>query len=209
MQKITKYFTDLSPQQTEQFAALDALYRDWNGKVNLISRKDIDNLYLHHVLHSLAIAKALQFKPGAEILDLGTGGGFPGIPLAILMPEVQFLLVDGTAKKITVVQDVIQSLGLTNATAQHGRAEELKNQQFDFVVTRAVAELEQLRQWTQRLFKAKQQHPVPNGLVALKGGKLQSEIKAMPKGEYVETYPISKFFREEFFQEKFVVYLQG
>lgn len=209
MQKITKYFTDLSPQQTEQFAALDALYRDWNGKVNLISRKDIDNLYLHHVLHSLAIAKALQFKPGAEILDLGTGGGFPGIPLAILMPEVQFLLVDGTAKKITVVQDVIQSLGLTNATAQHVRAEELKNQQFDFVVTRAVAELEQLRQWTQRLFKAKQQHPVPNGLVALKGGKLQSEIKAMPKGEYVETYPISKFFREEFFQEKFVVYLQG
>lgn len=209
MQIVLKYFPDLSEEQVERFQSLGQLYRDWNAKVNLISRKDIDNLYLHHVLHSLSIAKLLRFKEGAEILDLGTGGGFPGIPLAILMPEAKFHLIDGTQKKINVVQDVIQSLGLENATAQQVRVEELKNLHYDFVVTRAVAELEQLRQWTQRLFKVKQLHAIPNGLIALKGGKIQAEVKSIPKGEYVETHAIYKFFPEEYFNEKFIVYLQG
>ena len=210
MQIIEKYFPDLSDGQRSRFQELDAIYHDWNAKVNLVSRKDIDNLYERHVLHSLAIAKVLRFNDGADILDVGTGGGFPGIPLAILMPNVRFHLIDGTLKKIKVVQDVIEQLGLKNATAQAIRAEELKNVRYDFVVTRAVAELNQLRLWTsQRLFKTKESHSMPNGLIALKGGKIKAEIKALPKGEYVETYPISDFFEEEYFKEKFVVYLQG
>ena len=184
MQIIEKYFPDLTDKQRQCFSALDALYRDWNAKVNLVSRKDIDHLYEHHVLHSLAIAKLLSFKDGAEILDVGTGGGFPGIPLAILMPEVRFHLIDGTLKKIKVVQDVIEQLGLENAKAQQIRAEELKGVQYDFVVTRAVAELNMLRQWTsQRLFKTKESHSMPNGLIALKGGNVKAEIKALPKGD--------------------------
>lgn len=210
MQIIEKYFPDLTEQQRQLFEKLDPLYRDWNAKVNLVSRKDIDHLYEHHVLHSLAIAKRIQFKPGAEILDIGTGGGFPGIPLAILMPEVNFHLIDGTLKKIKVVQDVIEQLGLENARAEQVRAEELKNARYDFVVTRAVAELNMLRLWTsQRLFKTKESHSLPNGLIALKGGNLKAEIKALPKGEYTETYPISDFFEEAYFQEKYMVYLQG
>ena len=209
MQIIEKYFPDLTDDQRKHFASLDALYRDWNAKVNLISRKDIDHLYEHHVLHSLAIAKVLRFKPGAEILDVGTGGGFPGIPLAILMPEVQFHLIDGTLKKIKVVQDVIEQLGLGNAKAQQIRAEELKGQ-YDFVVTRAVAELSLLRNWTsQRLYKSKESHSMPNGLIALKGGNVKAEIKALPKGEYTETFPIADYFKEEYFKEKYVVYLQA
>jgi 16S rRNA (guanine527-N7)-methyltransferase len=209
MEVITKYFPDLSPEQLHQFQALDVLYRDWNAKVNLISRKDIDNLYLHHVLHSLAIARLIRFNASAEILDIGTGGGFPGIPLAILMPDVRFHLVDSTLKKIKVVEDVIRSLGLKNTKAQQIRVEELKGARFDFVVTRAVAELNQLRLWSVRLLKNKQTHAFPNGLIALKGGNIQAEIKALPKGEYTENYPVSDFFKEEYFQEKFVVYLQG
>lgn len=209
MQIIEKYFPELTKEQLQRFAALDALYRDWNAKVNLISRKDIDHLYEHHVLHSLAIAKVLRFKPGAEILDVGTGGGFPGIPLAILMPEVHFHLIDGTLKKIKVVQDVIEQLGLENAKAQQIRAEELKGQ-YDFVVTRAVAELNLLRNWTsQRLYKSKESHSMPNGLIALKGGNIKSEIKALPKGEYTETFPVSDYFEEEYFKEKYLVYLQA
>lgn len=210
MQIIEKYFPDLTDEQRQRFLALDAVYQDWNAKVNLISRKDIENLFERHVLHSLAIAKLLRFKAGAEILDLGTGGGFPGIPLAILMPDVRFHLIDGTLKKIKVVQDVIEQLGLDNTKAQQMRVEELKNARYDFVVTRAVAELDQLRLWTMpRLLKPKEAHPIPNGLIALKGGKIQAEIKALPKGEYVETYPISDYFEEAYFQEKYVVYLQG
>jgi 16S rRNA (guanine527-N7)-methyltransferase len=210
MQIIEKYFPDLTDHQRQRFQMLDPLYRDWNAKVNLVSRKDIDNLYERHVLHSLAIAKLIRFRPGAEILDVGTGGGFPGVPLAILMPEVKFHLIDGTLKKIKVVQDVIEQLGLENARAEQVRAEELKNARYDFVVTRAVAELNMLRQWTsQRLFKTKESHTLPNGLIALKGGNLKAEIKALPKGEYTETYPISDFFEEEYFQEKYVVYLQA
>ncbi len=210
MQIIEKYFPELTDLQRQRFAALEGLYSDWNAKVNLVSRKDIDNLYERHVLHSLAIAKLLRFKPGAEILDVGTGGGFPGVPLAILMPDVKFHLIDGTLKKIKVVQDVIEQLGLDNAKAQQVRAEELKGAQYDFVVTRAVAELNLLRLWTaQRLFKTKESHSLPNGLIALKGGNIKAEIKALPKGEYTETYPISDFFEEEYFKEKFVVYLQA
>lgn len=209
MDIITKYFPQLDDLQIQRFQALESVYRDWNAKVNLISRKDIENLYERHVLHSLAIARVLKFNEGAEILDIGTGGGFPGIPLAILMPEVRFHLIDGTLKKIKVVQDVIETLELKNASAQQVRAEELKNMRYDFVVTRAVAELAQLRIWSQRLFKTKHTHAMPNGLVALKGGNIRQEIKALPKGEYVETYPVSDFFEEEYFKEKYVVYLQG
>lgn len=209
MEVITKYFPDLDDEQLKRFQSLGALYRDWNAKVNLISRKDIDNLYLHHVLHSLAIARVMRFQGGAEMLDVGTGGGFPGIPLAILMPDVRFHLIDGTQKKIRVVEDVIQSLNLENAKAQQVRAEELKGVRYDFIVTRAVAELDQLRLWTQRLLKTKHVHAVPNGMFALKGGNVKAEIKALPKGEYTEVFPVSDFFDEEYFKEKYVVYLQG
>lgn len=209
MDLIKKYFPNLSERQLEQFEALDGLYRDWNAKVNLISRKDIENLYERHILHSLAIAKFYKFKPGTEILDVGTGGGFPGIPLAIFFPEAKFHLIDGTLKKIRVVQDVIEKIGLENATAQQVRAEELKNRKFDFIVTRAVAAMPQLFLWSQQLFKEDHLHGVPNGLIALKGGNVEKEIKQLPKGEYTEVDAISKVFKEPFFEEKYVVYLQA
>jgi 16S rRNA (guanine527-N7)-methyltransferase len=208
MELIKKYFPGLDDTQLRQFQQLEQIYRDWNERVNLISRKDIENLYERHVLHSLAIAKVFQFEDGAEILDVGTGGGFPGVPLAILFPQVQFLMIDGTLKKIKVVQEVIQQLGLQNARAQQVRAEELKKQRFDFVVTRAVAPLPQLLTWCGRLAKEKHRHSMPNGLIALKGGNLKTEIKALPKGEYTEVYPIAGFFEEPYFEEKFVVYVQ-
>ncbi|MFQ5447368.1 MAG: 16S rRNA (guanine(527)-N(7))-methyltransferase RsmG [Saprospiraceae bacterium] len=208
MELITKYFPGLDDTQLQQLQQLEQLYRDWNARVNLISRKDIENLYERHVLHSLAIAKDFEFKGGAEILDVGTGGGFPGVPLAILFPQVKFFMIDGTLKKIKVVRDVIQQLELNNAGAQQVRAEELKKQRFDFVVTRAVAALPQLLTWCRRLAKKEHRHATPNGLIALKGGNLKAEIKALPKGEYVETYPISRHFEEPYFEEKFVVYVQ-
>lgn len=208
MDIIKKYFPQLSPTQIQQFEQLQPLYRDWNQKINVISRKDIDNLYERHVLHSLAIAKLYTFLPGAEVLDLGTGGGFPGIPLAIFFPETKFTLIDGTGKKIRVVEEVKTALGLTNVRAKQIRAEELK-QHFDFVVSRAVTQLDQLITWSFRLLKKKQQHAIPNGLIALKGGKVHAEIKALPRKEYVEVDPISNLFEEEFFEEKYVVYVQG
>jgi 16S rRNA (guanine527-N7)-methyltransferase len=208
MEIIRKYFPALDERQINRFQHLEALYSDWNAKINLISRKDIGNLYERHVLHSLAIAKVIQFKPGASILDIGTGGGFPGIPLAILFPDVQFHLIDGTMKKIKVVQAVLDALGLENVLAQQTRAEDMKGTRFDFVVTRAVAELPLLKQWSARLLKTKHQHAMPNGLFALKGGNVKAEIKALPKGEYVEAFPISSFFEEAYFEEKFVVYVQ-
>ena len=209
MDIITKYFPDLTDTQTRQFKALDRLYRDWNSKINLISRKDIDNLYERHILHSLAIAKNYRFKPGTEILDIGTGGGFPGIPLAIYFPETKFHLIDGTLKKIKTVQDVIEKTGLKNAAAQQMRAEDLKKRKFDFIVTRAVAAMPILRTWSNRLFKEKEKNAVPNGLIALKGGRVSDEIKSLPKGEYTELYPISGFFEEEYFKEKYLVYMQA
>ncbi len=209
MELIRKYFNNLSEEQLTRFEALGDLYRDWNAKINLISRKDIENLYERHVLHSLAIAKMVQFQPAAEVLDLGTGGGFPGIPLAILFPEVRFHLVDGTAKKIMVVNEVAQALGLSNVKAEQTRAEEIKSARYDFVVTRAVAELPQLKTWCAKLLKIKHLHAIPNGIIALKGGNIKAEIKTLPKGEYVETYPVSDFFEEEYFEGKFVVYVQA
>lgn len=205
---IFKYFPNLSARQREQFSALDGLYRDWNAKINVISRKDIDNLYVHHVLHSLAIAKVLQFRAGARVLDLGTGGGFPGIPLAILFPEADFHLIDGTAKKIRVCQEVIAALELKNCRAEQKRAEELKRPSYDFVVTRAVAKIDQLAAWSLRLIADKQRHALPNGILALKGKGLKQELSALPKGAYVEEYPIDKWFTEDFFEEKEVMYLQ-
>ena len=200
---ISDYFK-LTDRQAQQFAALDALYRDWNSKINVISRKDIDNLYEHHVLHSLAIAKLLPFMPGTTILDVGTGGGFPGIPLAILFPECQFLLIDSIGKKIKVASEMATALGLTNVVCKQERAEEEK-QQFDFVVSRAVMPLPDLVKLVRKNVSNKHRNAVPNGLIVLKGGDLQAEIAPFMKK--AEVTPCSQFFREEWFKTKQVIYL--
>lgn len=205
---IWKYFPSLTGRQREQIAQLGPLYEEWNARINVISRKDIGNLYERHVLHSLAIARVIGFSKGAKVLDLGTGGGFPGIPLAILYPETRFVLVDGTGKKIQVVSAVAEALGLENVDARHSRAEEVK-EAFDFVTTRGVATLEELMRWSRRLLKKKHLHALPNGLLALKGGNIQPEVKSLGKGEYVEVFPIGEFFGEAYFEEKYVVYVQG
>lgn len=205
---VFQHFPNLTDKQRDQFAALDGLYREWNAKINVISRKDIDNLYVNHVLHSLAIAKVMKFRSGAKVLDLGTGGGFPGIPLAILFPETEFHLVDGIAKKIRVCNEIIAGIGLTNCHAEQKRAEEIKKPVYDFVVTRAVAKMEQLAGWSMRLITKKQRHALPNGILALKGIGLGEEMAAFPAGA-LEEYPISKYFPEhDFFDVKAVVYLQ-
>ncbi len=209
MDILLHYFPNLPEEQVEQFQALGPLYREWNAKINVISRQDIDNLYERHLLHALAIPKVLHFVTGAEILDLGTGGGFPGIPLAIVFPEVQFMLIDGTRKKIKVVQEIVDALELKNVTAQQVRAEELKSKRFDFVVTRAVAKLEQLIPWSNPLLKNKHQHAVPNGLLALKGGNIKAELAELPAHEYVEVFPLSDFFEESYYEEKYLIYVQG
>lgn len=212
MSLLEKYFPSLTSEQRARFQQLVLLYTEWNAKINVISRQDIENLEERHVLHSLAIAKVIQFKPEANILDLGTGGGFPGIPLAIFFPETKFTLVDGTGKKIRVVQEVANALELKNVTALHARAEELKmNGQFDFVLSRGVAPLDKLLLWSQKLLKKKHLHTYPNGILALKGGDLRAEIRALPgKGDtYTEVFPIQDFFKEDFFKEKYVVYVQG
>lgn len=209
---IRKYFPLLTPEQYAQFEQLLPLYTEWNAKINVISRLDIDNLMERHVLHSLAIANYFQFKPGANILDLGTGGGFPGIPLAIFFPETKFTLVDGTGKKIRVVQEVADGLGLKNVTALHSRVEGLRsNGAFDFILSRGVAPLDKLLQWSQRLLKKKHVHSYPNGIIALKGGDLRAEIKALPgkADNYTEVFAIRERFKEPFFDEKFLVYVQG
>jgi len=206
---IFQYFPKLTDRQREQFEMLDELYRDWNSKINVISRKDIDNLYVNHVLHSLAIATVVRFRSGAKILDLGTGGGFPGIPLAILFPDVEFHLVDGIAKKIRVCNEVITALGLTNVKAEQKRAEELKKPMYDFVVTRAVAKMEKLAEWSMRLITKRQRHALPNGILALKGVGLSEEMAALPKGAYLEEYPIKDIFPDhDFFAVKAVIYMQ-
>lgn len=208
MQQVKSYFPKLSEQQISQFEQLGPLYSEWNAKINVISRKDIDNLYERHVLHSLAIARFIHFHSGAEILDLGTGGGFPGIPLAIFFPQTKFFLIDGTRKKIKVVQEVADALGLKNVKAKQVRAEELKKMKFDFVVSRAVAAIDQLALWSQPLIKMKEQHAIPNGLIALKGGNIQAEVKLLPRGSYSEINPVSDYFSEPFFAEKHLVYVQ-
>ena len=207
MEEILKYFPHLSQEQQEKFMRLGDLYKEWNQKINVVSRKDIDNIYPHHILHSMAIAKFITFREGAEILDLGTGGGLPGIPLAILFPETSFWLVDGTRKKISVVNEITSQLELNNVKAMHIRAEELKHR-FDFVICRAVASLDKLVHWSTRLIKTKEQHAIPNGLITLKGGDLHSEVKALPRGFYTEVVPLTDFFEEDYFSEKHLVYVQ-
>ena len=202
---IEKYFPQLTDIQRQQFQSLDALYRDWNTKINVISRKDIDNLYEHHVLHSLAIAKVINFRPGTRVLDFGTGGGFPGIPLAILFPEVQFKLIDGTGKKIRVAQEVSNAIGLTNCHPEHLRGEDEKDK-FDFVVSRAVMPLPDLVKIVRKNIAKTQHNALPNGILCLKGGNLQGEIQ--PFYKIAQTTDISNFFAEPWFKEqKYVIYL--
>lgn len=203
MKLITTYFTDLSEEQLEQFAMLDSLYKEWNAQINVISRKDIDELYLKHVLHSLAIAKVVHFKDGTKILDVGTGGGFPGIPLAILYPSCQFVLVDSIGKKIKVVNEIADRLGLANVKAYHQRAEDVSGQ-FDFVVTRAVTRIAKFLPWVKGKLLPNGEHELKNGILFLKGGDLTEEIAESNKK--VEIFPISNFFKEDFFETKVVAY---
>ncbi len=202
-----QYHPELSSGQIETYRALGPLYSDWNTKINVISRKDIDNLTMHHVLHSLSLTRFIKFRDGTKILDLGTGGGFPGIPLAIYYPDCSFVLVDGTAKKIKVVNTIIESLGLTNCIGIHKRAEELRVK-FDFVTARAVAPIEKLMEWTRRLIDAKNRNSLPNGLLLLKGGNLKQELAAIGQSAYYDLCPLSKFYSEDYFKEKFIVYIQ-
>lgn len=208
MELILKYFPDLSDQQIDQYTKLWDLYQEWNQKINVISRKDIDNLYPNHVLHSLCIAKFLKFVPTTKVLDLGTGGGFPAIPLAIFFPEVQFTAVDGTRKKITVVQEVADAIGLKNIVPIHTRAEEHK-EQFDFVVTRAVATSDKLVSWTERSINlTDHKNILPNGIIALKGGNPKYELKVLSKKAYTETKSLTKIIPEACFEEKYILYIQ-
>ena len=204
MEEILKYFTDLTDKQKQQFAALFDLYKDWNEKINVISRKDIDNLYLHHVLHSLAIAKAVSFRPGTRILDFGTGGGFPGIPLAILFPETQFKMIDGTGKKIRVVNEVATAIGLENVEAVHLRGEEEKGK-YDFVVSRAVMPLPDLMKIVKKNVGKEQRNSLPNGVICLKGGNVEGEMRPFKK--IAEATEITNWFDEDWFKEKFVIHV--
>lgn len=206
MDLILKYFPDLTEEQKRQFAALYDLYLDWNSKINVISRKDIENLYEHHVLHSLGIAKVIHFRPGTQIMDLGTGGGFPGIPLAILFPEVHFHLVDSIGKKVRVASEIANSIGLKNVTFRHARAEEEKGK-FDFVVSRAVMPLTDLLKIIRKNISSKQQNALPNGLICLKGGELGNET--MPVKNKTTLWDLKELFEEEFFETKKVVYVGG
>ena len=205
---IKSYFDDFTAEQFSKYKALFDLYKDWNSKINVISRKDIDALYLHHVLHSLTMVPYYQFIEGAEILDLGTGGGFPGIPLAIFYPDVQFTLIDGTAKKLKVVQAVIDELEIKNIKVRHIRAEELR-QKFDMVVTRAVAKVDKLLEWGRPLLKRKNIHAFPNGIIAMKGGDIKSELQLLKKHEYYEYHSIYESFPEDYYKDKYVLYIQG
>ncbi|TGX83814.1 16S rRNA (guanine(527)-N(7))-methyltransferase RsmG [Palleniella muris] len=204
MEKILRYFPELTDRQKEQFARLDALYHDWNAKINVISRKDIDNLYEHHVLHSLAIAKALRFRPGTKVLDFGCGGGFPGVPLAIMFPEVQFRLIDGTGKKVRVAQEVADAIGLENVDACHIRGEEEKGK-YDFIVSRAVMPLPDLVKIVRKNIAKAQKNSMPNGVIVLKGGNLDAEIH--PFIRIAEKTELTAYFKEEWFKEKYLVYL--
>ena len=202
MQIIHKYFPDLTESQIQQFFSLQALYEYWNNQINVISRKDIDKLYTHHILHSLAIAKVIEFEQGTSVLDVGTGGGFPGIPLAILFPEVDFLLVDSVGKKIKVVNEISNAIGLKNIRTMHERAESI-NETFDFVVSRAVINMTDFKKWVKGKFNKKHNNSLDNGILYLKGGDLSEELKGISS----QQYNIDSFFQEYFFKTKKVVYI--
>jgi 16S rRNA (guanine527-N7)-methyltransferase len=203
MQEILKHFPNLTETQVDQFTKLEELYKEWNAKINVISRKDIDELYTRHVLHSLGIAKVMEFKEGSWVLDVGTGGGFPGIPLAILFPETKFYLIDVIAKKIKVVQEVANGLGLTNVKAEQIRAENVKGD-FDFIVSRAVTNMPDFVEWVKEKIKKKQNHELKNGILYLKGGDLTEELQDFPKAVQ---FNLSDYFEDEFFETKKVVHL--
>lgn len=202
---IQHYFPILTPEQISQFNLLHGFYKDWNSQINVISRKDEENFYIHHVLHSLAISKIIDFKPGTQILDIGTGGGFPGIPLAILFPETNFTLVDSIGKKIKVVNEVSQALGLKNVGGIHERVEKIPGR-FDFIVSRAVAQLSELLFWTKDKLSTTNFNDLPNGWFCLKGGDLTDELNKVKK--HIRTYEISEWFREDFFETKKVIYVR-
>jgi 16S rRNA (guanine527-N7)-methyltransferase len=206
---ITKYFTDFTPKQIEQFAALKDLYIEWNKKINVISRKDMDNFYEHHVLYSLSVATQFDFPEGYEIIDIGTGGGFPGIPLAIFFPEVNFYLVDSINKKLKVVKDVVDAIGLKNISTQHTRAEDIKDKKFDVAVSRAVAPLKDLWYWSKPLLRKKpiDQPKKISGLICLKGGDLSEEISQ--SGLRPKAWEVEKIFSEDFFKEKYILYVNS
>lgn len=204
MEVLLRYFPTLTDRQQEQFAALGSLYPEWNAKINVISRKDIDNLYEHHILHSLAIAKAVMFRAGTSVLDLGTGGGFPGIPLAILFPDSRFRLIDGTGKKIRVAAEIASAIGLTNVEAVQRRGEE-EHERFEFVVSRAVMPLPDLVRLVRKNISSTQKNALPNGLLCLKGGNLEGETT--PFRRIVQTYQLSQWFSEPWFREKQLVYI--
>lgn len=204
MEHITRYFPDLTEKQRGQFAALFDLYSDWNAKINVISRKDIDNLYEHHVLHSLAIAKSISFRPGTKVLDLGTGGGFPGLPLAIMFPETSFKMIDGTGKKILVAKEIAKAIGLKNCQIEQLRGEDEKDK-YDFVVSRAVMLLPDLVKLVRKNISKRQQNSMPNGIICLKGGDVTEETR--PFKNLVEVMPIENWFKEEWFKGKNVIYL--
>jgi 16S rRNA (guanine527-N7)-methyltransferase len=203
---VTKYFTDFTPTQSQQFNALAGLYAEWNAKINVISRKDLEQFYLHHVLHSLTIAANFEFTENMQVIDLGCGGGFPGVPLAIFYPQTQFLLVDSVGKKLTVVNEVCKAIGLTNVTTLHSRVEGIKNQKFDCVISRAVAPLKDLWFWSKPILqKNKKESGIPNGLVCLKGGDLTQEIFESNTKPHV--WAVSSFFNEPYFAEKSILYV--
>ena len=203
MELIKKYFSNLTETQLDQFSKLQELYEDWNLKINVVSRKDIDELYLRHVLHSLGIVKVMEFQPGANVMDVGTGGGFPGIPLAILFPETQFHLVDSIGKKIKVVNEVVEGLGLENVKTTHGRVEEV-DETYDFIVSRAVAQMETFHRWVKNKVKKKENHALKNGILYLKGGDLTEELQNFPKAKI---YNLTDYFKEDFFETKKVVHI--
>jgi 16S rRNA (guanine527-N7)-methyltransferase len=205
MEIILKYFSDFTGKQLEQFASLEELYKDWNSKINVISRKDIESLYLKHVLHSLAIAATIEFEAGTQVIDIGTGGGFPGVPLAIFFPDVKFHLVDSIAKKLKVINEVSAAIGLTNVTTQHTRAEDIKNRQFDFAVSRAVAPIKDLWKWAYPLLRKGSKQELPNGLICLKGGDLVQEIAE--SAVRPRMIPIDEIFDEDYFKEKYLLHI--
>jgi 16S rRNA (guanine527-N7)-methyltransferase len=202
---ILKYFDDFTDEQLTKFAALDELYKEWNAKINVVSRKDIDSIYLHHVLHSLSIAAIADFEPGTEVIDIGCGGGFPGVPLAIFFPQVKFHMVDSIAKKLKVVEAVATATGIQNITVQHTRAEEIRNRKFDFAVSRAVAPLKDLWRWAGPLLKKGHKQTMANGLICLKGGDLAQEI--FESGLRPRMMPVDKIFPEPYFAEKFILHV--